>query len=56
MDQSFTEINLAWTAGMSFAKPACAACPLYKLCPSNGSGEMDPIKAEAMVKSDKDFR
>jgi endonuclease-3 len=37
-------------------KPACAACPLYKLCPSYGSGEMDPIKAEAMVKSDKDFR
>ena len=37
-------------------KPACAACPLAKLCPSYGSGEMDPIKAKAMVKSDKDFQ
>jgi len=37
-------------------KPACAACALYKLCPSYGSGEMDPIKARAMVKSDEDFR
>ena len=37
-------------------KPACAACPLAKLCPSYGSGEMDLAKAQAMVKSDKDFR
>ena len=37
-------------------KPACAACALYKLCPSYGIGEMDPIKARAMVKSDEDFR
>jgi len=37
-------------------KPACAACPLAKLCPSYGSGEMDLAKARAMVKSDKDFR
>jgi endonuclease-3 len=37
-------------------KPACAACSLAKLCPSYGSGEMDPIKARSMVKSDKDFR
>ena len=37
-------------------KPACAACSLAKLCPSYGIGEMDPIKAKAMVKSDKDFR
>jgi endonuclease-3 len=37
-------------------KPACAACPLAKLCPSYGSGEMDPIKAANMVKSDKDFQ
>ena len=37
-------------------KPACAACALYKLCPSYGSGEMDPIKARAMVKSDEAFR
>ena len=37
-------------------KPACAACPLAKLCPSFGIGEMDLTKARAMVKSDKDFR
>ena len=37
-------------------KPACAACALYKLCPSYGSGEMNPIKARAMVKSDEVFR
>jgi len=37
-------------------KPACAACPLAKLCPSFGIGEMDETKARAMVKSDKDFR
>ena len=37
-------------------KPACAACPLAKLCPSFGIGEMDKIKALAMVKSDEDFR
>ncbi len=37
-------------------KPACAACPLAKLCPSYGIGEMDLVKAKSMVKSDKDFR
>ena len=37
-------------------KPACAACSLAKLCPSYGIGEVDPMKAKAMVKSDKDFR
>ena len=37
-------------------KPACAACPLAKLCPSYGIGEMDKIKAMALVKSDSDFR
>jgi endonuclease-3 len=37
-------------------KPACAACPLAKLCPSFGIGEMDLTKARAMVKRDKDFR
>jgi endonuclease-3 len=36
-------------------KPACGACPLAKLCPSYGIGEMDKEKALAMVKSDKDF-
>ena len=37
-------------------KPACAACPLAKLCPSYGIGETDLVKAKSMVKSDKDFR
>ena len=37
-------------------KPACGACPLAKLCPSYGVGEMDKVKAMAMVKSDEDFR
>ena len=36
-------------------KPACAACPLDKLCPSYGIGEMDKVKALALVKSDADF-
>lgn len=37
-------------------KPACGACPLSKLCPSFGIGEMDPERAALMVKSDEDFR
>jgi endonuclease-3 len=37
-------------------KPACGACPLAKLCPSVGIGEMDPAKAALLVKTDKDFR
>lgn len=37
-------------------RPACGACPLRELCPSYGIGEVDPIKAKAMVKSDEDFR
>ena len=37
-------------------KPACGACPLAKLCPSYGMGEMDKVKALALVKSDEDFR
>jgi len=36
-------------------KPACGACPLAKLCPSYGIGEVDPRKAEALVKGDADF-
>jgi len=31
-------------------KPACGACPLAKLCPSFGIGEIDPIKAAKLVK------
>lgn len=37
-------------------KPACGACPLAKLCPSFGIGELDPIKAEGLVKSDDQFK
>ena len=37
-------------------KPACAACPVAKLCPSVGIGEMDIAKARLLVKTDKDFR
>jgi endonuclease-3 len=37
-------------------KPACGACPLAKLCPSFGIGEVDPVKAIALTKSDADFR
>lgn len=31
-------------------RPACGACPLMALCPSFGIGELDPAKAEAMLK------
>ena len=37
-------------------KPACGACPLAKICPSVGIGEMDREKAKLLVKTDKDFR
>jgi endonuclease-3 len=37
-------------------KPACGACPVAKLCPSVGIGEMDPKKAALLLKTDKDFR
>jgi endonuclease-3 len=37
-------------------KPACGACPLAKLCPSYGIGEIDPIKAKRSVKVEADFR
>ena len=37
-------------------KPACGACPMAKICPSVGIGEMDKIKAHLLVKSDEDFR
>jgi endonuclease-3 len=37
-------------------KPACGACPLAKLCPSYGIGEVDLARAKALLKSDKDFR
>jgi endonuclease-3 len=37
-------------------KPACGACPVAKICPSFGIGEMDQAKALLLVKSDADFR
>ena len=37
-------------------KPACGACPVAKICPSFGIGEMDKAKAKALLKSDEDFR
>ena len=37
-------------------KPACGACPVAKICPSVGIGEMDKGKALLLVKTDKDFR
>ena len=37
-------------------KPACGACPLAKICPSVGIGEMDKAKAKLLLKTDADFR
>ena len=37
-------------------KPACGACPVAKICPSVGIGEMDPAKAALLVKTNEDFR
>ncbi|MBW8804369.1 MAG: endonuclease III [Catenulisporales bacterium] len=31
-------------------RPACAACPIAKLCPSRGIGEQDPVKAALLLK------
>jgi endonuclease-3 len=31
-------------------RPACGACPVAALCPSYGVGEVDPVKAAALVK------
>jgi endonuclease-3 len=31
--------------------PACGACPLARLCPSYGEGEIDPVKAAKLVRS-----
>jgi endonuclease-3 len=37
-------------------RPACGACPLTKLCPSYGIGEVDPETALKLVKPDSAFR
>lgn len=31
-------------------RPACGVCPLARLCPAYGTGEMDPVAAAALVK------
>jgi endonuclease-3 len=37
-------------------KPACGVCPIARICPSVGIGEMNIEKAKLLVKTDKDFR
>lgn len=32
-------------------RPACGACPVASMCPSYGVGEVDPVKAAALVKA-----
>jgi endonuclease III len=32
-------------------RPACGACPVARLCPSYGEGEIDPARAAKLVKS-----
>jgi endonuclease-3 len=32
-------------------RPACGACPVARLCPSYGEGELDPVKAARLVKT-----
>ncbi|KQS99027.1 endonuclease III [Cellulomonas sp. Leaf395] len=32
-------------------RPACGACPVAAMCPSAGIGELDPVRALAMVKA-----
>ena len=31
-------------------RPACGACPIRDLCPSNDLGEQDPVKAAALIR------
>lgn len=33
-------------------RPACGVCPISALCPSYGIGELDPVKARGMLKSE----
>jgi endonuclease III len=32
-------------------RPACGACPVARLCPSYGEGELDPVEAAKLVKT-----
>lgn len=36
-------------------KPACGACPIFKLCPSYGEGPIDKEVAQALVKPESAF-
>jgi endonuclease III len=31
-------------------RPACGACPVARLCPSFGTGELDPVKARKLLR------
>jgi endonuclease III len=31
-------------------RPACAVCPVQDLCPSRGIGELDPVRAQALLR------
>ena len=33
-------------------KPACGVCPVARLCPAYGEGELDPVKAAKLVRSE----
>lgn len=37
-------------------RPACGACPLASYCPSSGIGELDKVKAMALVRDEAYFR
>jgi endonuclease-3 len=37
-------------------RPACGACPLTRLCPSYGIGEVDPVKAAKLLRYELDPR
>ena len=37
-------------------RPACGACPLTRLCPSYGIGEVDPVKAATLLRYELDPR
>jgi endonuclease-3 len=36
-------------------KPACGACGIAALCPAYGEGEIDPAKAQALVRAEEFF-
>ena len=36
-------------------RPACGACAIASLCPAYGEGEVDPVRAAALVRSDAFF-